>query len=99
VWFGGIAAAVFKQLPTRGYRAERRQARRLPIRAYARWHLKRGEGDGTEAWERDRKLLGTYAHKTRPEAPPEKYTVVGTPTRRRRRGSNARTVQPHAVPR
>ena len=38
---------------------------------YARWHLKRGEGDETKAWERDRRLLGTHVHKTRPEAPPK----------------------------
>jgi hypothetical protein len=70
VWFGGIAAAVIKRLPKRAHDAEREQARRL-LRAYARWHLNRGEGDKTEAWERDRKLLGTHAHKTRPETPPE----------------------------
>ena len=70
MWFGGIAAAVFKQLPKRGYRAEREQARRL-LRASVGWQLNRGESDRTKAWEWDRKLLGIHVHKTHPGAPPE----------------------------
>ncbi len=98
MWFGGIAAAVIKRLSKRAHDAEREQARRQ-LRAYAYWHLKRGEGDGNKAWERDRKLIGHPRAQDARRSSSRTGTLVGTPTRPRRRDRGVRAIQPHAASR
>ena len=64
MWAGGIATAVIKQLSKRTQDPGKERAQRL-LKAYVRWHLKRGESDEAKARERDRRLLGTHKYKMR----------------------------------